>query len=64
MFGLRTVVVEGNKVYVLDKKLGYGLTYLLNIKPLSLRHNGERAIVFINNKEFRDALEYMMKYNN
>lgn len=64
MFGLRTVVIEGNKAYVLDKKLGYGLTYLLNIRPLSIRHNGERAIVFINNEEFREALQYMINFKN
>ena len=64
MFRMETIVIEGDTVYVLDKKLGYGLTFLLNIRPLSIKHNGNRAIVFKYNKEFRDALDYMLKYNN
>lgn len=57
------IVDMGKYVYVLDKKLGYGIAYLLNVKAINLKYEGKRVLSFHNNREFYKALNYIMSYD-
>ena len=57
-----SIVDMGKYIYVLDKKLGYGLAYILNVRPINVKFNNTRALSFKNNDDFKKALDYMLSY--
>lgn len=54
---------NGQYVYVYDRNLARGIVFLLKVKPYFVKlEDGNKVMSFIDNEEFRKALDYMLSY--
>lgn len=54
---------NGQYVYVYDRNLGRAIVFLMKVKPYFIKlEDGNKVMSFIDNEEFRRALDYMLSY--
>lgn len=54
---------NGQYVYVYDRNLGRAIVFLTRVKPYFIKlEDGNKVMSFIDNEEFRRALDYMLSY--